>query len=180
MSDPEPPTGLATGSTPDVAEGEILETRVGDQSATSTIEEQWSETLPLLEETASVSKRRRVTGGVRIETRTELRQETAEVALNRQTVEVTRVPMNCLIEEAPEIRTEGDTMIIPVVEERLIVVKQLFLKEEVHIRHRTEREAVRENVELRRQRAVVRRVGPDGRIIEPEEPIAPDPLLAEP
>ena len=87
--------------------------------------------------------------------------------------------MNCLIEEAPEIRTEGDTMIIPVVEERLIVVKQLFLKEEVHIRHRTEREAVRENVELRRQCTVVRRVGPDGRIIEPEEPIAPDPLLAE-
>lgn len=180
MSDPEPPTRVATGSTSDPAEGEILETRVGDQSAALRIEEQWSETLPVLEETASVSKRRRVTGGIRIETRTELRQESAEVALDRHTVEVTRVPVNRLIEQAPEIKTDGDTTIISVVEERFIVVKQFFLKEEVHIRHRTERETVRETVGLRRQHAVVQRVGPDGRIIEPEEPIAPDPLLAEP
>ena len=60
--------------------------------------------------------------------------------------------------EAPAARVEGDTTVIPVVEERLVVVKRLVLVEEVRVRHVLERQVVSEPVVLRRQRAVVERV----------------------
>jgi stress response protein YsnF len=44
--------------------------------------------------------------------------------------------MGRIVETAPEIRTEGDVTILPVVEEVLVVEKRLVLKEELHIRRR--------------------------------------------
>ena len=49
-------------------------------------------------------------------------------------------------------------MIVPVLEEVLVVQKQLVLKEELHIRRRVETEAVEVPVSLRKQRAIVERV----------------------
>ena len=132
-----------------------------------------SHSISLLEETAVFSKRRIVTGSVKIETRTELRRESADLVLDRQVVDVTRVAVNRLIEKAPEVRTEGDTTIVPVVEERSVVVKQLFLTEELHIRHRTQRETLQHCVELRRQSAVIQRLDVSGRIIAQGDEPAP-------
>ena len=123
-------------------------------------EDERSETLQVLEETLTVSKRRRSMGSVRVGIRTETVAASAEVDLDRYAVEVTRVPVGRVVIEAPDVRAEGDTTIIPVVEERMVVVKQLFLVEEVHIRHVLEREIVRELVTLRQQRAVVERLDP--------------------
>ena len=130
-----------------------------------------SQTISLLDEIAVVSKRRVVTGSLKVRTRTELHQEIADLVLDRDIVDVTRVAVNRLVEDAPEVRTEGDTTIVPVVEERFVVVKQFFLREELHIRHRREREAIQHSVALRRQTAVVERFDSQGRIIEPgDEP----------
>ena len=60
-------------------------------------------------------------------------------------------------------------MIVPVLEEVLVVQKQLVLKEELHIRRRVETEAVEVPVSLRKQRAIVERVAPDGSTINAEE-----------
>ncbi len=128
-------------------------------------EDQQSEVVELLEEIVTISKRRILTGSVRVETRTELRNESTEVDLERDAVDVTRVSINRLIDETPEVRTEGDTTIVPVVEERFVIVKQFFLKEELHIRHRTERETSKHSIDLRRQYAVVERFDPEGRIV---------------
>ena len=57
-------------------------------------------------------------------------------------VTVERVPVNRLIEGPMETRQEGETTVIPVVEEVLIMQKRLFLKEEVRITRR--RREVRE------------------------------------
>ena len=114
--------------------------------------------LSLVEEKLAVSKRRRSTGIVRVGTRTESVEATAEAELDRYRVEVTRVPVGRVVAEAPAARVEGDTTVIPVVEERLVVVKQLVLVEEVRVRHVLERQVVSEPVVLRRQRAVVERV----------------------
>ena len=111
---------------------------------------------------------------------TELRNESAEVDLKRDVVDITRVPVERLVEEAPTVRTEGDLTIVPVVEERFVIVKQFFIKEELHIRHRTERETVKETVELRRQHAVVVRLDSDGRIIEPDEEPSSRPVAEPP
>ena len=93
------------------------------------------------------------------------------------------MPVGLIVDEAPLARAEGDTTIVPVIEERFVVVKQLFLKEELHIRHVVEREVKREAVTLRRQRATVDRrgasesgpidvAGPDGRA-EPAPTFSP-------
>lgn len=119
-------------------------------------------TLRVVEERLDVAKRRVGGDVVRVSTATEVVEEVAEIELHRYRVEVTRVPVGRIIDEAPLARSEGDTTIVPVVEERFVVVKQLFLKEELHIRHVVERDIVREVVPLRRQRVTVERSGPDG------------------
>lgn len=125
-----------------------------------------TEILQILDETLSVSKREVVTGHVKITTRTEVRDEVAEIALNRHRVDVTRVAVGRIVEGHPMVRTEGDTTIVPVVEERYVVVKQIYLKEELHIRHIVEREVVTAPVQLRRQHAVVERQDANGAVIE--------------
>lgn len=114
-------------------------------------------TLQLVEERLAVAKRRVAGDTVRVSTTIETVEEVAEVALDRYRVEVTRVPVGRVVEAVPPARSEGDTTILPVVEERTVVVKQLVLTEELHIRHVVEREVKRETVTLRRQRATVER-----------------------
>lgn len=124
-----------------------------------------TESLAVLEETPNVTKRAVKTGSVRVATRTEMHDEFAELMLSRSVVDVTRVKVDRIVDEAPQVRTEGDTTIVPVLEERLVVVKQLVLAEELHIRHRVEQAVERTPVTLRRQHATVERLDPDGRPI---------------
>ena len=127
------------------------------------------EVLPLVKETATVHKRAVVTGKVRVRIVTDTAEELAKATLQSDAVEVTRVPVDQVVETAPEIRTEGDVTIVPVLEEVLVVTKQLVLKEELHIRRRVETETVEVPVSLRKQRAIVEREAPDGAIINEEE-----------
>lgn len=115
------------------------------------------EIIPLVEETASFSKREVVTGRVRVHTVTDTVEELARASVQREDVEVTRVPIDRVVETAPAIRTDGDVTIVPVLEEVLVVEKRLVLKEELHIRRRVETETVEVPVTLRKQRAVVER-----------------------
>lgn len=126
--------------------------------------------IQVLEERLTVGTRRKVTGSVTVGTRTEIVEAVAEAELDRYRVEVTRVPVGRVIDEAPLARAEGDVTIVPVVEERLVVVKQLFLVEEVHIRHVLDRKVVSEPVALRRQRVVVERRDAEGQAIKAEAP----------
>jgi uncharacterized protein (TIGR02271 family) len=125
--------------------------------------------IHLVEETATIGKRELVTGRVRVRTVTDTLEELARADVQRETVEVTRVPVDRMIESAPEIRTEGDVTIVPIIEEVLVVEKRLVLKEELHIRRRVAAETVEVPVTLRRQRAIVERLDPDTPSPDPEE-----------
>jgi hypothetical protein len=127
------------------------------------------EILPLVEETATIHKRAVVTGKVRVRTVTDTAEALAKATLQSDTVEVTCVAIDKVVDTAPEIRTEGDLTIVPVLEEVLVVTKQLVLKEELHIRRRVETEIIEVPVSLRKQRAIVEREAPDGAIINEEE-----------
>lgn len=118
--------------------------------------------VPLMEEAVSVAKREVTTGTVRVTTRTSTCEEIAEATLKQDAVEVIRVPVDLPVDTIPPVRTEGETTIFPVVEERLVVSKQLVLVEELHIRRRIEQEVVRTPVQLRRQNAVIERLGEEG------------------
>lgn len=116
------------------------------------------EIVPISEETLQVGKRIRETGRVRIHKHVQERTEVVDEPLLREDVEVERVAVNRVLTAAPEVRYEGDVMVIPVVEERYVVHKQLILKEELRVtRRRTEHRAPQE-VTLRKETVEIERL----------------------
>ena len=113
------------------------------------------EAVPLHEEALSVGKRAVETGRVRITTVVHERDETVEQNLSGETVEVVRVPVGRPVDAAPEPRYEGDVLIVPILEEELVVTKRLVLKEELHIRKQVTRRTERITETLRSEDAVV-------------------------
>ena len=89
--------------------------------------------IPLAEETLSVGKREVTTGRVRFRTEVTERVETVDQPLLRTEVSTRRVEVNQFVDSPPAVRYEGDTMIVPILEEVLVVEKRLRVKEEVYI-----------------------------------------------
>ncbi|MGI4756535.1 MAG: YsnF/AvaK domain-containing protein [Janthinobacterium lividum] len=94
-------------------------------------------TIPLIAEHLDVTTHLRQTGVVRLQKVVEERTETVEVPLTSRVWDVKHVPVDRVVEEVPDVRQVGDTTIYPVMEERLVVVRQLVLKEEVHVTRAT-------------------------------------------
>jgi len=113
--------------------------------------------VPLLEEEISIAKRQMITGRARISTITREREELVDEPLAREHVEIERIPVGRFIESAPEVRQEGDTLIVPVLEEVLVVERRLLLKEEVRVRRVQEAGRHQERVKVRRQEVVLTR-----------------------
>jgi uncharacterized protein (TIGR02271 family) len=113
--------------------------------------------VALVEEQLAVGKREVERGRVVVRTRVEERDEVAEVELQQEEVTVERVPRGVPVETMPAEREEDGVLIVPVVEERMIVTKQLILKEEIRITRHRRAELVREPVRLRSEQAVVER-----------------------
>ena len=113
--------------------------------------------IPLVEEVAHVTKRRVTTGQVTVRTITDTFDEKVEAELSRDTVVVTRVPIDREVTTIPQVRTEGNVTIVPVFEEVLVVEKRLVLREEIHLARTAETDTVASHVTLRRQRAAVDR-----------------------
>jgi uncharacterized protein (TIGR02271 family) len=120
-----------------------------------------AEGIPLIEEEVRIEKREMPTGRVRIRTTTDTIEEIARATLNEDAVEVTRVRVGREVDAAPLVRTEDGVVIIPILEEVLVVEKRLVLKEELHIRRSVTREDIEVPITLRKQRAMVERLGPE-------------------
>ena len=95
------------------------------------------QTIKLVAEHAIVEKRTVVTGVVRVSTRVIETQEQVQPLLHRDVVEIERVAIGRVVEHASLPRDENGVTIVPVYEERLVVTRQLILKEEVRIKRRT-------------------------------------------
>ena len=117
-----------------------------------------TETIELKEEELEVSKREVERGRVVVRTRIEEREELAEAALLQQEVEVERVPRDVVVEAMPDVREVDGVLIVPVVEERLVVTTELVLKEEIRITKKSRTEIVREPVRLRSERVEIERL----------------------
>ena len=130
-----------------------------------------SATLPLLAEELSVAKETRETGRVRVSTHTHEREALIDEDLARDRVEIETIPVGLRIDAVPEVRQEGDTTIIPVVEEQLVVERRLVLKEEIRVKRVRATERYQEKVALRHQEAVITRYRQDA--------ITPDATLAD-
>ncbi len=120
--------------------------------------------VPLIEETVSIERREVETDRVRVRTVVDAEHLLVEEQLRVGGLDVIRVAVEREVAEAPGPYREGDTLVIPVVEERLIVEKRLFVVEELRVTGTSREEAVQIPVSLRRTRAVVERDG-----FEPQE-----------
>lgn len=121
--------------------------------------------MPLVTEDLVVEKRPVTTGGVRVEKYVDERIEKIDMPLAREEVDIERILIGEVVERRPETRKEGDVLIIPIVEEELVITKRLVLKEELRLtRRRTVRRSADE-VTLRKERAEVTRVDAEGRSV---------------
>lgn len=114
--------------------------------------------VPLHTETLAVDKRRVERASVRVTTRVHEHEEVVRQSLEQEDVEVTRVPVDREVATRPEIRQEGDTTIIPVLEEVLVVERRLVLREEIHVRKSKRTVEAEQPVTLRSEEAVVERI----------------------
>src|SRR3954453_22922152 len=83
------------------------------------------ETTPVAVETARIEKRVVETGRAVIHKSVSERDEVINALLARHDVSVERVPVGQVVSELPVPRQDGDAWVIPVVEEQLVIQKQL-------------------------------------------------------
>ena len=114
--------------------------------------------VPLHAEEVSVAKRRVVTGQVKVGTITRESEQLVEELLEHEHVEVERTAIGKQVDKAPPVREEGDTLIIPILEEIVVVERRLLLKEEVRVRRTREKQPYQERVVVRKQEAVITRL----------------------
>lgn len=113
--------------------------------------------IPVVEEQLSVERQQFATDTVRIHKQVQEREEVVRGPVVREHVDIQRVPVQQLITAAPAVRYEGETMIVPVVEEVLHVEKRLMLVEEIRITRQRTEEMSEQRVMLRREEPVIDR-----------------------
>ncbi len=116
-----------------------------------------SDRIQLVDETLRVDKRAVETGRVRVRTIVDEEPVVVSATLTGNYVTVDRVAIDRVVDAVPPPREVDGVMIISVVEERLRVVRELVLVEEVHMRDVRTSEPFEQTVSRRVMRAVVER-----------------------
>ncbi|HEX8500747.1 MAG TPA: YsnF/AvaK domain-containing protein [Pyrinomonadaceae bacterium] len=115
--------------------------------------------VPVVEEELRVGKRVVETGRVRVTKRVSEREELVDEPLVREEYEVERVPVNVYVDEPVGPRQEGETLVVPVLEEVLVVEKRLLVREELRITRRQTEGREQRRVTLRSEEVSVEREG---------------------
>ena len=119
--------------------------------------------VPVVEEQVVVAKRRRVTGAVRVATRTREEERLVDEPYDVEEVEVQRVPVEGggrWVDAPVPDRQEGDTTVVSVHEEVVVVETRLRVVEEVRLTRRRSTRRHAERVTVRREEALVERLAP--------------------
>jgi uncharacterized protein (TIGR02271 family) len=111
--------------------------------------------VPIHAERLRVGIRRVDRGELRIHKSVDRVPETIVQPIERDEVEIERVRLDRLIDEPAQTREEDGWLIVPVMEEVLVVTKQLVLTEEVRIRTRKVLEEQEVYDVLRRERVEI-------------------------
>jgi uncharacterized protein (TIGR02271 family) len=115
--------------------------------------------VPIAAESIDVQKRQVVRGVIHVQTRVETTEQTVDEPLIHEEVNVERVPIDKEIgDQYPKVREENGVLVIPVVEEVLVVRKQLRLKEELRVIRRKKTVHEPQTFQVRRQLVEVERV----------------------
>jgi len=121
-----------------------------------------SMTIPVIEEQVLIDKKVVESGKVRITKVVHEQEVPVEIPLVLEEHDIRRVPVNQYVETAPPpVRYEGDTMIIPVVHEVLVVEKRLLVVEELHVTKTQVQKQDTQHITLRKEEVIVERLDPD-------------------
>ncbi len=143
---------VTTGRTTDQpvgASGDLVGTE--PTSATSGAASADELVIPVREEVLIPETHETDLGAVVIHKRVEEVPVSTSVGVEREQVSVERFAINRQVEAAPGPRQEGDTLIIPVIEEVLFTEKRLMLTEEIHVTRKRITEQVPVEETLRRE-----------------------------
>ncbi|WP_181280495.1 YsnF/AvaK domain-containing protein [Aphanothece hegewaldii] len=89
--------------------------------------------VPVIKEELQVTKESVERSMVRVTTKVDSHEEVIDEPLLYEWVSVDRVPVNQLIENIPDVREENGVMVIPIIEEVLVIEKKILLREEVRL-----------------------------------------------
>lgn len=128
--------------------------------------------IPVTQEVLQVGKRLVETGrGVRVHKTVTETVVRIDEPLMQQGLDIEHVAVNAWVEGAPPVqRHEGDTLVVPVLEEVLVIEKRLRLKEEIRITAKAGTRVASERVTLREEHVDVQRFDESGAAGTPREP----------
>jgi uncharacterized protein (TIGR02271 family) len=110
------------------------------------------EKIPVIKEQLNVSTKQVETGTVTIKKEVTTKEGILKATLESDDVNVKRVKIGRVVDTPPPaVRYEGNTMIVSVMREELVVHRQLVLDEELHITKYTVEKDVREPFELKKE-----------------------------
>ena len=118
--------------------------------------------VPVIEEELRVGKRVVETGRVRIRKTVHEHEEVVDEPLMREEYDVERVPIDEFVDGPVGPRHEGETLVVPVLEEVLVVEKRLVVREELRITRRRTEEHKPQRVKLLSEEVSVERTDADG------------------
>jgi stress response protein YsnF len=118
--------------------------------------------VPVVEERAAILKRKVLTEGVRVRTVVTEREAVVDEPLASEDVEVERVVIDRWVDEPIPVRQDGDTTVITLMEEVVVVEKRLRAIEELRLTKRRSLRHAPQTVTLRREEAVIERLDAAG------------------
>ena len=114
--------------------------------------------IPVIKEFLKVDKKIVETGKIHIKKRIVNEVKDINIPLQSESYEVERIPVkNNLFDEPPQVRNEGNKMIIPVVKEVLEIKKRYEVTEEIHVTKTLTVTPYTEKVTLKEEKVSVER-----------------------
>lgn len=114
-------------------------------------------TVTLAEERVELGTKKVVDRRVRITRATRVDEKNITAELTQENADIKRFAKNEVLEaqNIPQIRQEGDVTIIPIIEERVEIIKHYVLIEEIHIIKKRSTERHQEIITLRSQEIII-------------------------
>jgi len=125
--------------------------------------------IPVMEEKVTIQKRNVESAVVAIHKLVQEHTEVIDEPLDSEEVEIERVQINRIVEAPIPPRYEGDTMIISLLEEHLVVEKRLLLREEVRIAKVHKEVHNPKEVHLRKEQVEIERKPGSGQGLQQDE-----------
>lgn len=120
--------------------------------------EEKTKVIPVIEEVLQVDKKVVETGRIHIRKEVAKDEQPVEIPLMHETYDVKKVQVsNLIFDEPPKMRTEGDTMIIPVVKEVAEIKIRYQVTEEIHVVKNKTVTPYSEKVTLKKEKVIIER-----------------------